>query len=92
MGRRTVPFCATTAIAFVGLLCAAARLNGHGSIFYVAALAALARLLLPLRTLDIDEPKQCLQYFLLTPKVGAILLMGFVGDAALARWAAGLAL
>ena len=92
MGRRTIPFCASTAVAFVGLLSAAAFLNGHGAIFYVAAFTALARLLLPLRTLDIDEPKQCLRYFLLTPKVGAILLLGFVGDAALARWAAGLAL
>ncbi|KAI5885265.1 UbiA-domain-containing protein [Schizophyllum commune H4-8] len=92
MGRRTVPFCATTAAAFVGLLSAAAFLNGHGPIFYVAAFVALARLLLPLRTLDVDVPKQCLQYFLLTPKVGAILLLGFLGDALLSRWAARLAL
>ncbi|KAL1702702.1 UbiA prenyltransferase family-domain-containing protein [Schizophyllum commune] len=92
VGRRTVPFCVTTAVAFIGLLSAAAFLNGHGFVFYVSAVVALARLLLPLRTLDIDEPKQCLRYFLLTPKVGAILLLGFVGDATLARWAAGLAL
>ncbi|TRM70642.1 UbiA prenyltransferase family-domain-containing protein [Schizophyllum amplum] len=92
MGYHTRAFCSTTAMLFIGLLSYAAFLNGHGPVFFVAALAALVRLLVPLARLDVDQPRQCLDFFLLTPNVGCILLAGFVGDAMVQRWQAGIAL
>lgn len=92
LGRATVPVCALTSLAFGGLLGWGFWLNGQGIPAFVGLALGTLRLLFGLRTVDVDYPRSCLQYFLLTPGVGLLVLLGLVVDGVLGRWNAGTAL
>ncbi|ESK85252.1 para-hydroxybenzoate-- mitochondrial [Moniliophthora roreri MCA 2997] len=89
MGEQTVPLCTATAVLFLSLLSYAAFLNGHGVIFYLSVMVAAWELLVPLSKVNLDIPRDCLKFFLGTPRVGSILLAGLLLDAIVQRYIVG---
>ncbi|KAI4517540.1 UbiA prenyltransferase [Schizophyllum commune Loenen D] len=87
-GKATVAVCALTTLGFGGLLAWAFWLNGQGIAAFVGLALGTLRLLNGLRTVDIDYPRSCLQFFLLTPGVGVLVLLGLIADGLLWRWQA----
>ncbi|KAJ7210642.1 UbiA prenyltransferase [Mycena haematopus] len=81
----TITICSATALGFLGLLIYGGSLNGQGVPFYVSVAIAGVMLLTALLGTDIDNPKECKDFFLLTPLLGQIILGGFVADAILHR-------
>ncbi|KAF9462320.1 UbiA prenyltransferase [Collybia nuda] len=80
-GKHTISICTVTAIIFLALMCVGGALNGQGSAFYAAMLAAGALLLPRLLKTDIDKPDDCRALFLGTPLIGQIILGGMLVDA-----------
>jgi 4-hydroxybenzoate polyprenyltransferase len=66
-------------------------LNNQGIPFYLGVAIAGIMLLTALLRTNIDTPSECRDFFLLTPLLGQIILVGFVADAVLHRWAEGVA-
>ncbi|KAF8911757.1 UbiA prenyltransferase family-domain-containing protein [Mucidula mucida] len=80
-GEYTIPVCTATTLGFGALLTYGGIANGQGVAYFAAVALATAILLKNLMITDIDEPKQCMNFFLLTPTVGNIILGGLVVDA-----------
>ncbi len=91
-GEYTIPVCATTAIGFAFLMSYGGYLNGQGLSFYLAVAASGGILLKELLSTDIDDPRQCMKFFLHTPMIGNIVLGGLVLDAVLQRAVVGIPL
>ncbi|KAJ7701748.1 UbiA prenyltransferase [Mycena rosella] len=85
--RYTIPICTTTALGFLCLLAYGGILNGQGISFYVGVVLGGIILVKTVVTTDIDCPAQCKAMFLTTPLVGQIVLVGFVADAVVHRYA-----
>ncbi|KAJ7628579.1 UbiA prenyltransferase [Roridomyces roridus] len=81
----TIPVCSVTAVGFLGLLALGGWLNGQGVAFYVSVGVAGCILLPTLLRTDIESPAECRAFFLTTPLVGQIILLGFVVDAIVHR-------
>ncbi|KIY65650.1 UbiA-domain-containing protein [Cylindrobasidium torrendii FP15055 ss-10] len=92
LGKSTLPVCAATATGFGACMALGGYLNGQGLAFFTSIAYATYILLANLRNVDIDSPKSCMQYFLLTPKVGNAVLMGLVVDAVVQRVVSGVPL
>ncbi|KAF9030134.1 UbiA-domain-containing protein [Hymenopellis radicata] len=90
--KYTIPVCTATTIGFGTFMAYGGWMNGQGFIYYAAVVVATAILLKNLMVTDIDQPKQCMQFFLLTPTVGNIVLGGLVADAVAHRVAEGIPL
>ncbi|KAF8911759.1 UbiA prenyltransferase family-domain-containing protein [Mucidula mucida] len=91
-GKYTIPVCTATTVGFGALMSYGGWVNEHGFIYYTAVAVATTILSKNLMVTDIDEPKQCMQFFLLTPTVGNIVLGGLVADAVAHRVAEGIPL
>ncbi|KAK0214542.1 UbiA prenyltransferase family-domain-containing protein [Armillaria fumosa] len=91
-GEYTIPVCATTAIGFASLMSYGGYLNGQGLPFYLAVAVSGGILLKGLLSTDIDDPRQCMKFFLHTPMIGNIVLGGFVLDAVIQRAIVGIPL
>ncbi|KAJ7695859.1 UbiA prenyltransferase [Mycena olivaceomarginata] len=87
----TIGICTATALGFLGLLTSGGALNNQGIPFYLGVAIAGIMLLTALLRTNIDTPSECRDFFLLTPLLGQIILVGFVADAVLHRWAEGVA-
>ncbi|KAF8990128.1 hypothetical protein BDZ89DRAFT_207545 [Hymenopellis radicata] len=77
--------CTSTAAVFGGLMAWGGYRNGHGAAFYYGVGAATALLLRVLSQVDVDDPEQCMECFLMTPLVGGIVLVGSVADCVMHR-------
>ncbi|KAJ6588465.1 UbiA prenyltransferase [Mycena capillaripes] len=87
--RHTIPICTATAIGFLCLLVYGGILNRQGALFYAGVAAAGFILLRGLQRTDIDSPAECKAFFLATPMIGQIILVGFVADAVIYRYLEG---
>jgi len=85
----TIPICFATAVGFWGLLVYGGILNGQGTLFYASAAAAGFILLRGLLHTNIDCPAECKAFFLGTPLIGQIILVGSVADAIIHRYLEG---
>ncbi|KAF9032261.1 hypothetical protein BDZ89DRAFT_1063437, partial [Hymenopellis radicata] len=85
LGDRTTRVCTCTAAAFGVLMAWGGYLNGHGAAFYYGVGAATALLLWGLSQVDVDDPEKCMEFFLMTPLVGGIVLGGLVADCVMHR-------
>lgn len=85
LGEKTYAVCAATALAFGACMAYGGYANEQGAAFYAGVVYATYILLANLKKTDIDSPKACMQYFLLTPKVGNAILGGLVVDAVVKR-------
>ncbi|KAJ7629444.1 hypothetical protein DFH06DRAFT_1441434 [Mycena polygramma] len=65
-------------------------LNNQGHAFYAGVALAGVVLFKSLLTTDVDCPEQCKTMFLSTPRVGQIILLGFVVDAVVHRFVDGI--
>jgi 4-hydroxybenzoate polyprenyltransferase len=74
-----------SAVGFLSLLIYSGTMNGHGFPFYVGVAVAGVLLLHALFTTDINRPEDCKRLFLGTPRVGQVILLGFVVDAVFQR-------
>ncbi|KAJ7740582.1 UbiA prenyltransferase [Mycena metata] len=88
----TIPITTVTALGFFGLLTYGGILNNQGLPFFASVTVAGVRLLKALLRTDIDCPGDCQDLFLGTPRIGQIILGGFVADAVLHRLTEGVAL
>ncbi|KAG7440985.1 UbiA prenyltransferase [Guyanagaster necrorhizus] len=84
-GEYTIPVCATTTIGFASLVSYGGYLNGQGLPYYLAVAVSGGILLKELLSTNIDDPRQCMKFFLRTPMIGNIVLGGLVLDAVLQR-------
>ncbi|VDC04870.1 unnamed protein product [Peniophora sp. CBMAI 1063] len=91
-GEYTNVVCGASSLCFTGLLAYGASLNGHGPILYAALAAVTLQLLYGIAHTDVNVRSQCWYFFLLTPRIGAILVTGFITDVVFYRWMNGLAL
>ena len=89
-GKATIPVCAATTLGFASLMAYGGYVNGQGAAFYVAIVVCAYILLKNLLVTDIDNPKQCMQFFLLTPTIGNTVLGGLVVDAVYHRLTSGI--
>jgi 4-hydroxybenzoate polyprenyltransferase len=90
--EHTLGICTATALGFLALLAYGGMLNNQGAPFYVGVASAGVMLLRALLRTDVDVPGECKEFFLLTPLLGQIILVGFVADAVLHRVVEGIAL
>ncbi|KAK0452963.1 UbiA prenyltransferase family-domain-containing protein [Desarmillaria tabescens] len=91
-GKVTIPICSTTTVGFAALMSWAGYLNGQGTAYYIAVALSAFILLKELLVTDIDEPRQCMKFFLQTPTIGNLILGGLVVDAVVQRVLAGIPL
>ncbi|KAJ7815981.1 UbiA prenyltransferase family-domain-containing protein [Mycena olivaceomarginata] len=73
--------CTAAALGFLALLAYGGALNRQGAPFYAGVAGAGGMLLRALRRTDVDVPGECKTFFLRTPRVGQVVLGGFVADA-----------
>ncbi|KAJ6482074.1 UbiA prenyltransferase [Mycena vitilis] len=85
-GEYTIAICATTATGFLCCLTYGGIVNNQGHTFYASVALAGVVLFKSLLTTDVDCPEQCKAMFLSTPRVGQIILLGFVVDAGAHRF------
>ncbi|PBK98388.1 UbiA-domain-containing protein [Armillaria gallica] len=91
-GKLTIPICAATTVGFAALMSWAGYLNGQGVAYYIAVTLSAFILLKGLLVTDIDNPRQCMKFFLQTPTIGNLIICGLVVDAVLQRVLAGIPL
>ncbi|KAF9030133.1 UbiA prenyltransferase [Hymenopellis radicata] len=91
-GEYTIPVCTATTLGFGALMAYGGFVNGQGVVYLAAVALATAILLKNLMVTDINQPKQCMNFFLLTPTIGNIILGGLVVDAITHRIAEGIPL
>ncbi|KAK0200253.1 UbiA prenyltransferase family-domain-containing protein [Desarmillaria ectypa] len=84
-GEYTIPTCATTTIGFASLMSYSGHLNGQSLPYYLAVAISGGIMFKELLSTDIDDPRQCMKFFLRTPMIGNIVLGGLVLDAILQR-------
>ncbi|KAJ7031630.1 UbiA prenyltransferase [Mycena alexandri] len=85
-GQHTIRICTATAVGFMGAFAYGGILNGQGILFYVGVAAAGFVLIRGLLRTDVDCPAECKEFFLTTPLVGQLVLVGCVADAAVHRY------
>lgn len=90
MAECTIPICITTAAGFLILISYGGWLNGHGIIFFISVVVAGAILFKRLSQTNIDRPEDCRAFFLDTPLVGNVVLMGLVVDSVFRRFSQGI--
>ncbi|KAJ8093222.1 hypothetical protein PM082_020707 [Marasmius tenuissimus] len=84
--RSTIPVCATTTLLFLAFIGYGGFLNNQGLLFYIGLACAGTITLRQLFSTNIDDPEQCREFFLLTPRVGQIILGGLIIDAVYGRF------
>ncbi|KAK0440541.1 UbiA prenyltransferase family-domain-containing protein [Armillaria borealis] len=84
-GQHTIPICSATTVGFAALMSWAGYLNEQGIAYYVSVALSAFILLKELFVTDIDKPRQCMQFFLHTPTIGNLILVGLVVDAIVHR-------
>ena len=82
--------CAISSVLFTGFVAYGASLNDHGPFVYAALAVATLQLLVGVADTDINVKSRCRDFFLLTPRVGGIVVAGFIGDALVHRWTNGI--
>ncbi|KAK0502248.1 UbiA prenyltransferase family-domain-containing protein [Armillaria luteobubalina] len=87
-----IPICSATTVGFAALMSWAGYLNGQGVAYYITVALSTLILLKELLVTDIDSPRQCMKFFLLTPTIGNLILGGLVVDVVLQRALAGIPL
>ncbi|KAJ7757032.1 UbiA prenyltransferase [Mycena metata] len=85
-GQHTIRICTATAVGFMCAFAYGGMLNGQGILFYVGVAAAGFVLIRGLLRTDVDCPNECKEFFLTTPLVGQLILVGCVADAAVHRY------
>ncbi|KAJ6456992.1 UbiA prenyltransferase [Mycena vitilis] len=87
LGPRTLPLCTLFSLFFLALVASGGALNAPGTPFllYAGLVLGGALLLAKLWDTDIDRPEACRRFFLGTPRVGQVVLAGFVVDAVYTR-------
>ncbi|KAJ6501146.1 UbiA prenyltransferase [Mycena vitilis] len=85
-GKYTITTCIATATGFLCCLTYGGILNNQGHAFYAGVAVAGVVLIKSLLNTNVDDPEQCKAMFLTTPRVGRIILLGFVVDAAAHRF------
>ncbi|KAK0187328.1 UbiA prenyltransferase family-domain-containing protein [Armillaria mellea] len=91
-GKRTIPICSATTVGFAALMTWAGYLNKQGIVYYVSVALSAFVLLKELFVTDIDKPRQCMKFFLHTPTIGNLILVGLVVDAVVHRVLEGISL
>ncbi|KAJ6544329.1 UbiA prenyltransferase [Mycena capillaripes] len=90
-GEYTITICMATAIGFLSCLAYGGMLNDQGVAFYAGVVVAGIVLFRSLAATDVNCPETCKAMFLSTPRVGQIILGGFVVDAVVHRIVEGIA-
>jgi 4-hydroxybenzoate polyprenyltransferase len=78
LGQRTRPFLWAAYAATIALLAAAGHAQGLGWPYYLALGAGAAQLAWQARTVDIDDPQDCLRKFRSNRDFGLIVLAGLI--------------
>lgn len=79
-GQWTIKLCNITGLGFLSLLCYAAYLNNHGSVFYSSLGVSAVMLFRKLWQTDIDTPGSCNAFFQYNVPIAQIILIGLVLD------------
>ncbi|KAK0440049.1 UbiA prenyltransferase family-domain-containing protein [Desarmillaria tabescens] len=91
-GKYTILICSATTFGFATLMTLAGYLNGQGIAYYIAIAMSAFVILKELAVTDIDEPRECMKFFLRTPAIGNLILAGLVIDVGVQRVLAGISL
>ncbi|KAJ7037625.1 UbiA prenyltransferase [Mycena alexandri] len=89
LGKQTIPVCTLCCMAFLTLVTYGGIETGHGLLFCVSMLIAGALLLIGLWRTNIDSPDDCRKFFMGTPSVGQIILVGLILDGIASRYSTG---